>query len=90
MKKTRVRLFVVMCGMLLGAVGALRADIGTPIGGTPITDTYKCTGSSPDTDCCSKKFSEDRYDCLICCSHTFDSGSQSNQNTDCNNACPKH
>jgi len=82
-------MFVVFCGMLLGAATMLRADIAVPVDGAVVTDTYKCTGTNPSTDCCSTKFSSDRYDCLICCAHTFDPGSQSSDNTACNTACPK-
>ena len=92
MNKSKVRVFVVMCGMLLGGTAMLRADIpttpGPPVIAVPVDD-YACSGDSPSTDCCKNKYPKDRSSCLVCCAHTFDPGSQSSQNTTCNTACPK-
>ena len=82
MNKSKVRMFVVLCGMLLGAATIMIV----PVGALGTTDLI-CTGDNPATTCCKDKYS-DRYDCLFCCTHTF--GANTNPGTDCNNACPQN
>lgn len=92
MNKNALRAFVAVCGILIGSTTMVMATGSIvpikPI--VPITDEYACSGSNPAVDCCKSKYSSDRENCLVCCDHTFDPGRQSNNNTDCNNACPAH